>query len=453
MKNQIGMYFRRNRYFNGKLLTAEDFNQEQVYMNDKRRLHNLYFHGMGVAAGLEVIRVDEYTVSVERGVALDGLGREIVVQEPAICRLSLLEGYEEAADMEGSGDLYLWIAYDEEAEETVHNIARSSGQGEELEHGKYREGYRLYVTDCGPKRPDPPGAAGAAEDLCSWVRGRGETAGRGSLCPGVCLAKIYLTKAGPFYMIDRIDNQSVCSLIACQEINESRITALINGMETMEKKLEDREENAAFQNKELIKNAAEADREWQFAQGQAVISLGSGSGKKGKRVYSGEIAHGLGPGNVQILLRVIRRDDSYSGAEGIFPEEEQGALAASCVNRSQGTFRIGLRLLADLEESEITVGWTAVRKRSANEFRELEKRVFVKPGMVNVKPRETLKLEAVLVNCREETVGWTVKTPEGGEIEPDGTYHAPNRPGVYEVTAFLERDPEVMGTVFAIVRE
>ena len=44
MKNLKYFPFDRNQYYYGKLLTEQDFIQEQRYMNDKRRLHNRFLH-------------------------------------------------------------------------------------------------------------------------------------------------------------------------------------------------------------------------------------------------------------------------------------------------------------------------------------------------------------------------------------------------------------------------
>ena len=82
LKNLKYFNFERNKYFYGKLLNVEDFETEQRYMNDKRRLINRLIHGMGVVCGMNVIRVDEATISIEMGLALDFAGREIVIEKP-----------------------------------------------------------------------------------------------------------------------------------------------------------------------------------------------------------------------------------------------------------------------------------------------------------------------------------------------------------------------------------
>ena len=95
MKNLQYFPFERNQYYYGKLMTQQDFVSEQKYMNDKRRLINRFLHGTGVVSGLQVVRMDEKSFSVEAGLALDEVGREILVSQPAVLRLDQMDGYEQ----------------------------------------------------------------------------------------------------------------------------------------------------------------------------------------------------------------------------------------------------------------------------------------------------------------------------------------------------------------------
>lgn len=145
MKNLKYFPFERNRYFYGKFLSVDDFEAEQRYMNDKRRLLNRFLHGYGVVCGLQVVEVDDMTISIESGLALDFSGREILMASPITKRLSAIDGY--SASTEGEEDrreLYLCIAYAEQKTDPVHNITRS--EADEEEYNKYAEGYRLFVT-------------------------------------------------------------------------------------------------------------------------------------------------------------------------------------------------------------------------------------------------------------------------------------------------------------------
>ena len=73
---------RRPNYFTGQLLTEEDFTAEQSYFLDGRRSDNRHLHGWGVVCGLGVAPSGGGGVVIQPGLAIDGLGREIVVPEP-----------------------------------------------------------------------------------------------------------------------------------------------------------------------------------------------------------------------------------------------------------------------------------------------------------------------------------------------------------------------------------
>ncbi|MCL2766615.1 MAG: hypothetical protein FWD21_02915, partial [Peptococcaceae bacterium] len=153
MKNLNYFPFERNRYFYGKLLTVSDFQVEQKYVNDKRRLINRFLYGSGVVCGLNVTQADDTTVLVEMGLALDFSGREIVVDAPVINKLSMLEGFESASEANGDADyLYLCLEYAEKEKEAVHNITDAgTGSTPDTEYNKFAESYRLFLTGQEPE--------------------------------------------------------------------------------------------------------------------------------------------------------------------------------------------------------------------------------------------------------------------------------------------------------------
>ncbi|MDE7207053.1 MAG: hypothetical protein K2N90_07855, partial [Lachnospiraceae bacterium] len=148
MKNLKCFPFERNRYFYGKLLSVEDFETEQKYFNDKRRTINRFLFGSGVVCGLNVVEVDDESISVERGFALDFAGREIMLDEPVVRKITELEGYGTGQE---EGFYYLCMEYQEEATELMHNVTGAAGRNSS-EFNKYREGYRLFVTHEEPER-------------------------------------------------------------------------------------------------------------------------------------------------------------------------------------------------------------------------------------------------------------------------------------------------------------
>lgn len=140
----------RNRYFYGKLLTVRDFESEQKYFNDKRRMNNRLMHGAGVLCGLQVVAVDDKTISVETGMALDYAGREIIVSAPVTQKLSMIDGFN---SNDYAKNIYLCIAYDERGKEPVYSVASSATRPDEVgEHNRIQEGYRLFIRE---DAPDP----------------------------------------------------------------------------------------------------------------------------------------------------------------------------------------------------------------------------------------------------------------------------------------------------------
>lgn len=140
--------FERNNYFYGKLLTTRDFKDEQSYFNQKRYLLNRLIHGNGIVWGLKVEAIDNHVIRVESGVALDVVGREVVVGktvQPDIRNLNVFPP--EAA---GSKVLYLILEYLECPKEPMPAIVNSSSCKEVCESNRIEEGYKLALTNVAP---------------------------------------------------------------------------------------------------------------------------------------------------------------------------------------------------------------------------------------------------------------------------------------------------------------
>lgn len=137
--------FERNRYFYGKLLTVRDFMSEQTYFSDKRRLTNRLLFGSGVIAGLQVVAVDDKSISIETGAALDQMGREIIVPSPLTVKLSNVDGF---MNNDYAKNVYLCLEYNEKGKEPVHTVAGALGGSEDVsEHNRILESYRLFVRE------------------------------------------------------------------------------------------------------------------------------------------------------------------------------------------------------------------------------------------------------------------------------------------------------------------
>lgn len=142
MENHQTLPFERNRYYVGKLLTSADFQTEQNYFNNKRRFINSLMLGEGVVCGLSVYSLDDLSIMVESGVAIDGLGREIVVENSVVSKLSAINGFDELS----SDDATLCLRYREEAVRPVYSVTQQQ-QGEEYELNHLREGWELFLVD------------------------------------------------------------------------------------------------------------------------------------------------------------------------------------------------------------------------------------------------------------------------------------------------------------------
>jgi len=140
VKNNQILPFERNRYYSGKMLSSSDFLIEQAYQNNKRRFINQMMFGSGIVCGLGVYNLDDLSLMVESGAAIDAGGREIVVGNTIIEKLSTVKGYDELETNEAS----LCIRY---AEEPVHSVYVPAHEGNESEFNHVDELFELYLVD------------------------------------------------------------------------------------------------------------------------------------------------------------------------------------------------------------------------------------------------------------------------------------------------------------------
>ena len=586
MKNLKYFPFERNRYFYGKLLTVSDFEVEQKYMNDKRRLLNRFLYGSGVVCGLNVVRVDDNTVSVEMGLALDFAGREIVVDTPVIKKLSMIEGFDSDLETEGdAGYLYLCLEYAEQEKEAVHNITSANVRAAaEMEYNKFAESYRLYLTGQEPENegftteqfyldtrtvywgnglrikqilPKFTQSGGETElrvivenmgqqqsfafsydlDLvCLQANGQNkitvsfdekdfvkarryelsyplnvltvkETAGTATVAPtdlkltigekelretarcvnstaieernakrelmgnyyrtameeivkntfqqSIFLAKIGIIKAGPAYVIESVDNMPFR-----QYVFNNALASAINDIEIGELAGLAAAGQAGGRADDGLPAGGGKTSSHTLATGTVTIDLGIG-GQAGQRFQSQEITHGLGLGPVFITLgeAYTNSDDAdlLFGAPEVFEDEREMALAnvqlAAKANVARGTFVIGALMVSPTNARKLKVNWLAIRDNKES-IHDLEvKRIFLKPDMANVEVRESCYFEAIFANIADRRIKWRVKEAEGGTIDNNGMYTAPNVAGVYEIIAESLAHPDLKAATYVVVRE
>lgn len=161
MENNQLLPFERNRYYVGKLLTSADFQAEQVYHNHKRRFLNEMLFGSGIVCGLDVYSLDDLSIMVDSGVAIDGCGREIALETPVVRKLSAVEGFEGLETERAT----LCLRYEEEAVHPVYTV-RGQESGESYECNHVREGWQLFLRDSSavpPAEPSEPEFLSAAQ--------------------------------------------------------------------------------------------------------------------------------------------------------------------------------------------------------------------------------------------------------------------------------------------------
>ena len=579
MKNLKYFPFERNRYFYGKLLSVDDFDAEQRYMNDKRRMLNRFLHGTGVVCGLQVVEVDDVTVSLEMGLALDFSGREIVVEKPVTKKLSSIEGFSQYARESGERrDLYLCIAYDEQLEEPVHNITRVNNEQEE-EFNIYAEGYRLFVT---AEEPEQEGMylTDLYEDTKTVFQGSGirirQTApkyiqsdqiaeftvivekmdqakpvsfsyqlllscmeqsgnntvtvsfdenafipsdrytfksriraravrnaegymevirdsftltigqdtrkepacGKFKVCitdtsvqqavirnyyrtamediirdtyeQPIYLARLEVIRAGDTYVIEKVEN-----LPYKQYVWNNVLSAALETMRLGQPENERTLDSTQVSGSSI--SVERADQTLQLKTGSTVIDLGIG-GLTGQRFYSEEIIHGLGLGEVFISLG-LSKGTQETGEEifgnpdvfgdNAYPKVELAAKA----DMARGSFIIGVKCLDQVEKKQLRVHWMAVKDNDLQVREKNAKRLKIVPNIANLQIRENHYFEAMIGDEVQKHVNWTVKEPEGGTIDFNGYYTAPNQSGVYEIIAESMEDRSLVAAAFVIVRD
>lgn len=573
MKNLKSFPFERNRYFYGKLLSVEDFETEQRYFNDKRRTINRFLFGSGVVCGLGVVEVDDESISVERGLALDFAGREIVLDEPAVRKITDLEGYYDGQDADF---YYLCLEYREEAAELMHNVTGTAGKNSS-EYNKYKEGYRLFVT-----REEPEREVFSPSQLCeerkTVYQGQGIqicqvlprflemgkesvlyveidcarqqkisfeyelslsflTSGEGSTVhvsfqqdelakdkkyrleipikaavvpdvraeaslvkdsfrlqvggreyrearecvsqavisgmdgyealqeqyyktamdyimgntfqQGIYLAKIQVVRAGGICLIEHIEPLPFGQKIMHTEIATAMIGRLVDDVNRLKQI--------------AIPGAAgekgeNGEKPLRTAYGEVVFEVGQM--RAGDMLYSDEIVHGLGFGPVTIELSYeedsgFAKDSQMISGDASLFQTQSGFMASlgAKLEPAEGTFEIGMRIIKIGTAKRVRVHWTALRNEVQKPQSAKKKHIFIQPDNPNVFVGESVVFTAILEGFTDERLKWKVKDNNGGTINKNGKYTAPETPGIFHITVSSTAFPKVHASTFVVVRE
>ncbi|QEE29657.1 hypothetical protein FTW19_17690 [Terriglobus albidus] len=99
----------RPNYFTGQLLDQQDFQDEQAYHLALQKNHGATLHTPGILSGLELLRIDDVTVAITPGAAIDAKGNSLML--PAAQKLSLQPA-------NGNATSFVTLAYAEEFQES-----------------------------------------------------------------------------------------------------------------------------------------------------------------------------------------------------------------------------------------------------------------------------------------------------------------------------------------------
>lgn len=140
--------FSKNRYFPYKRMRSADFTREQEYTDRKLAFLSHWCLGEGAAVGLEAQRIDSDSLLVSPGFAVDGQGRFLIVDEPAVCRVRALPGFDR---LSGETAL-LWLTYREEPADPMF----VPGDGGEIqEYAAAWERFAFSLSDLEAPPPSP----------------------------------------------------------------------------------------------------------------------------------------------------------------------------------------------------------------------------------------------------------------------------------------------------------
>lgn len=436
MTNDTLFPFNRNRYFFGKLLTQRDMEAEQDYFNNKRRLLNILQNGSGVVCGLTVVKVDGVTVAVKSGLALDGLGRELVVTAPIIARLSELEGFD--GDHGISPHVYLCIEYAETPREPMHAMADEATA--EPRYGRVEESVRFYLRY---KEPDPAEIARADKSTTDEWRGEAlETKLERGAHEKIHLAKINLVRWEEAYEIGEIETVPFGQFAhAASSAGPPAFSALG----------EARRESA--QNLPSANGFAlqEKNRTPDVAFGTVTINIPP-EARQGSLYYSEDIPHELGFGGVFITLGYIHENGAIFGDGAIFSHETDCEWAVK-TNDLAGTFRVGVRVNESSIHGELRFKWMARAGSEETGAASTPPQIIVEPGLKRIVPLESLQFKATVHELPDKDVIWSVFEQDGGRITCDGHYIAPNTNGVFTVCASSPSNPKISGMAFVVVSD
>lgn len=137
-------HFEKNRYFQGKLMTAQDMLTDQQYHADRLETVNKLTVGSGTVSGLSISEFesdgDKIRATIEPGLAIDTEGRPIVVRNPTTESFPAPQGDE----------VYLYLEHDSERKDPVPVPGKEPLSSEDSEESRILEVFELTAKETAP---------------------------------------------------------------------------------------------------------------------------------------------------------------------------------------------------------------------------------------------------------------------------------------------------------------
>ena len=580
--------FEKNRYYPGKMLTSIDLEAEQSYHINKDRFLNSLLYGNGIICGLDVTWLDDLSIIIESGAAIDSMGREVIVDKSVVKKLSSLGGFDQLK----TESALLKLKYHEKPVHSVYSVNHKDGESE-YEYNRIAEDYELILEDEGEDNAgwtddefllketlfkstnyvgvlSMPRAASKGKNLrimmeftklssepvslsCRAILempvfetpdgehdmeigiddlelSEGETIRReywvsvmdtpedktdlilrsGSLNAfeneqaigvashfamrirlsedvplalvsqeighmslearnmtetdrGVSLARIHLVRQAGSYIIDSIEKAGVRDFVLApaQELTRAKyLSYFVKDVKLRQSVAEVETKISAEPRKSDLPHVA---------AGTLEIPLGRNA-REGDIRYSGEIAHGLGPGYVYVevgyhslsgdpRLGTNQQSTIYGNPELFSSWSDVLADVETAVKvlEEKGTFVVAARLLKPVDYLVLSFRWVAVRFPSGEEIELTEdyydKSISVNTPTVILGPKESHFFSVRFNNMKKCSVTYELPNPGSGEISSDGIYTAPAKDGVYEIRIYCTDMPVICTYAYAIVKK
>ena len=584
--------FERNRYYPGKMLTSGDFQAEQNYYINKERFLNTLMYGNGIVCGMGVISLDDLSILVESGVAIDGAGREIIIDSSVVKKLSAIEGFDELT----SDTATLRVRYKEQNIHSVYSV-NNGDPDKEYEFNRISESYELFLSDKEDldfsyydeseflvketlfKSPNyigeiyvparacrgrnmkitleikklsiedvrlsckgilevpafltsegehdieiyvedvrlsngesikkeywvnvqdndaletdiilRSGSAAAFEDdnainatanFSMKVRLSGESplelvsreAGRinlemkgiGMSNDSVALADIKLMRTETAYLIENINENEIKNYVMApaQELLRNRyLSYYIKDVELKKDRI------LAVNPGQSAGSSKKQGNDLNIASGTLEIPLGKNA-RSGDIRYSGEIAHGLGRGNVYVEIGYdyvsdetgmgVDTKNTIYGNPTLFGRRNDPLIdveTAVKVSNDKGSFIVAAKLLRDVDYLVLSFRWVAIKFPSGEDIEVTEdyydKSITVDTPTVVMGTKESHFFGVRFNNMKTTSVTYELTSPGSGEISSDGIYTAPSKEGVYEIRIYCTDMPVICTYAYAIVKK